>query len=58
MQDYTLMIQAKIKQEEAQKEKNRRFLIREIENARRLERTNRDSAARQNTAHADQDTHN
>ncbi len=58
MQDYTLMIQARIKQEQAQKDKNHRELVREFENARRNERNNRDGKARHNTPNADQDSHN
>jgi len=58
MQDYTLMIQARIKQQEAQKETNQRLLIREIENARHKERNNRDGKAGQNIPLTHQDSHN
>jgi len=58
MQDYTLMIQARIKQEEAQKEKNQRQLVREFENARRNERNNRDGKSVQNIPLTHQDSHN
>jgi len=58
MHDYTLMIQAKIKQEEAQKDKQQRQLVREFEDARRNERNNRNGMARQNTPNANHDSHN
>lgn len=57
MYDYTIMIQSKIKQEEAQKDKNRRLLVDQVEAARRQEhRTN--TGKSQQTHNADQDSHN
>ncbi len=58
MQDYTLMIQARIKQEEAQKDKNQRQLVREFENARRNEGNNRDGKSGQSIPLTHQDSHN
>ena len=58
MQDYTLSIQAKIKQQEAQRETNQRVLIREIENARHQADDKRKGVIPQNTPLTHQDSHN
>lgn len=58
MHDYTIDIQAKIKQEEARRENDRRFLIREIEAAKRANLDKQKKAITPSQRQPDYDAHN
>jgi hypothetical protein len=58
MHDYTIDIQAKIKQEEARRENDRRFLIREIEAAKRANLDKQNKSVQPPQRQPDYDAHN